>query len=240
MELTVKYSYVEQITPPRCRKPRPQRFDDGVAVLSIREVTAEQAPVAIIGREKNFETGEYLEPVSYRLFDGRLWTDSTVSGCTRRCSERYPAIGPELNLVKDSAMLSHTGLGIYVCVHDGKQGIADYLQGLARDWLIIDGQLCRPAGEPMYVVMTFGLSGNHGGTALLTDDHLNPNIRREAYFSLLELDQAVTHTLLVAGKRGDTVKVSTDPGFQFQVLIPAAIQWKNPAAGADDTAEAAV
>jgi len=238
MELTVKYSYIEQIIPPRCRKPRPQRFEDGVVVLSIREVTAEQAPVAIIGREEDCNSDNYLEPVVYRWFEGRLWTDCAVSNCSRRRASCYPALGPSLNLVKDSAVLSNPALGIYVCVHDGKQGIADYLQGLARDWLIIDGQLYRPAGEPMYVVMTFGLSGNHGGTALLTDDHLNPNIRREAYFSLLELDQAITHTLLVAGKRGDTVKVSTNPGFQFQVLIPAAIQWKNPNAGADDTAEA--
>ncbi|HEJ4407892.1 TPA: hypothetical protein SL557_000171 [Pseudomonas aeruginosa] len=239
MELTVNYSYVEQIIPPRCRKPRPQRFEDGVAVLSIREVTAEQAPVAIVGREKDHDSDNYLEPVVYRWFDGRLWTDCDVSNCSRRRASCYPALGPTLNLVKDSAVLSNPALGIYVCVHEGKQGIADHLQACAKDWLIIDGQLYRPAGEPMYVVMTFGLSGNHGGTALLTDDHLNPNIQREAYFSLLELDQAITHTLLVAGKRGDTVKVSTNPGFQFQVLIPAAIQWENPAAGADDTAEAA-
>lgn len=239
MELTVHYSYVEQIIPPRCRKPRPQRFNDGVTVLSIREVTADQAPVAIVGRQLNLETGEYMEPLTYRWFEGRHWTNCAVSGCSRRGSELYPALGGALNLVKDSAILSNTGLGIYVCVHEGKQGIADYLQAIARDWLIIDGQLNRPAGEPMYVVMSFGLTHNHGGTALMTDDHPNPNIRREDYFSLLELEQAKKYALKLAGVRGDTVKVSTDPGFLFEVLIPEAIQWKNPAACVDDTAKAA-
>ncbi len=239
MELTVNYSYIEQIIPPRCRNPRPTRFDDGVAVLSIREVTSEQAPVAIIGSEKDYQSDDYLEPVVYRWFEGRLWTNCAVSSCSRRRATNYPAIGPTLNLVKDSAVLSDTALGIYVCAREGRQGIAGYLQACTRDWLIIDGQLHRPAGEPMYLVMTFGLGGNHGGTALLTDDFLNPNIRVEAYFSLLELEQATEYALKIASERGDTEKVSTESGYKFELLIPEAIKWKNPALRADDTAQAA-
>jgi len=238
MELTVNYSYVAQVIPPRCRKPRPQRLDDGVAVMSIREVTAEQAPVAILGREQDYETGEYLEPIAYRWFDGKLWVNGPVSDCSRRRMERYPVLGQTLNLVKDSAILSDQALGIHVPAWDGKQLIADHIQACAHDCLIIDGQLHRPAGEPMYVVMTFGMSNNHGGTSLMVTDYLNPNIKTESHFSLLELQKAVAYTRDVASRRGDTVKVSTDPGFQFEVLIPEAIQWKNPA-GADDTGKAA-
>lgn len=239
MELTVNYSYVEQIIPPRCRKPRPTRFTDGVAVLAIREVTSEQAPIAIVGSEKDYQTEGYLEPVEYRWYEGRLWTSCAVSSCSRRRAKTYVTPGSTLNLVKDSAILSNTELGIYVCVHEGKQGIADYLQACTNDWLIIDGQLHRPAGEPMYLVMTFGLGGNHGGTALMTDDFLNPNIRVEAYFSLLELEQATEYALKIASERGDTEKVSTESGYKFELLIPEVIKWKNPALHADDTAQAA-
>jgi len=239
MELTVNYSYVERITPPRCRKPRLQRFNDGVAILSIHEVTAAQAPTAIIVTEKDRVTVSGTEQVIYRWFEGRLWTDTAVSGCSRRSEDRYPVLGPVLNLVNDSAVLSDYPLGIYACAHAGKQGIADYLAGEANDWLIIDGQLHRPAGEPMYVVMTFGLSSNHGGTALMCSDFLNPNIWPEAYFSLLEKEAATEYTMRVARNRGDSVKFSTDPGFQFEVLITEAIQWKNPSPQVDDTAQAA-
>jgi hypothetical protein len=239
MELTVNYSYVEQITPPRCRKPRPQRFDDGVAVLSIREVTAVQAPIAIMGTEKDYETGADLEPVIYRWFDSRLWTDSTVLYCSRRQPDRYPSIGQTLNLVNDNTVHSKPQLGIYVCAHEGKVGIAKHLASVANDWLIIDGQMHRPAGEPMYVVMTFGMSHNHGGTAMLCSDFLNSNIESEAYFSLLEKEAATEYTMQVATNRGDSVKFSTDPGFQFEVLITEAIQWKNPSPQVDDTAQAA-
>lgn len=239
MELTVNYSYVAQVVPPRCRKARPQRFDDGVAVLSVREVTTEQAPIAIIGSEMDLTTGTYREPLAYRWFESRLWTDCSVYSCSGKHSNKYPALGPSLDFVSDLTTLVDHDLGIYISAHAGKQGVADHLEAAANDWLIIDGQLHRTAGEPMYVVMTFGLGCNHGGTALMTADHLNPNIRVEAYYSLLELPQAVERTQKVATERGDTVKVSTDPGFQFEVLIPEAIQWANPALRGDDTADAA-
>ena len=46
---------------------------------------------------------------------------------------------------------------------------------------------------------------------------------------MLELNHATEYTLKVAGERGDTMKVSTDPGHRFEVLIPESIQWRNPA-----------
>jgi hypothetical protein len=230
MELTVNYSYVAQTIPPRCRKPRPQRFDDGVMVLSIREVSSQQAPIALLGSEMDCETGLYMEPVSYRWFEGQLWSNVPVHNCSRRRSVPYPDLPAVLNLINDNAMHSNTELGIYVGAHEGKEGIAAHLQACSASWLIIDGQLHRPTGEPMFVVMTFGLSGNHGGTALMVDDHLNPNIKPEAYFSVLEKEQANAYTLATAGNRGDTVKVSTNPGYRFEILIPEAIMWKNPAA----------
>ncbi|MCF5381974.1 hypothetical protein GIW05_00360 [Pseudomonas syringae] len=229
MELTVNYSYIDQIVPPRCRTPRPQRFADGVKVLFIREVTCDQAPIAIIGGAAERTESEAVDTIAYRWFEGRLWTDGPVSYCSRRGTDIYPVLNTSLNLVHDRSVLIDTQLGIYICVHEGKKAISEHLQACAHDWLIIDGQLHRPAPEPMYVVMTFGLSCNHGGTALMTSDFLNPNIRPEAYFSLMEIQQARDYTLKVAEGRGDTEKVSTDPGYKVQVLIPAAIKWKNPA-----------
>lgn len=239
MEITVNYSYVAQVIPPRCRKPRPQRFDDGVVALSVREVTGEQAPVAIKGIEIDISASNELEPVIYRWFEGKLWTDVAVYGCSRRRNDTYSPLPNVLNLISASATLSNIELGIYVGAYEGKDCIAAHLQACSTSWLIIDGKLHRPAGEPMYVVMTFGMSGNHGGTALMVDDHLNPNIKPEAYFSLLEQEQANAYTLAVASNRFDTVKVSTDAGYRFEVLIPEAIQWINPTACGATTSKAA-
>jgi len=237
MQLTVNYSYVEQIVPPRCRKPRPQRFDDGVAVLNIREVTTEQAPVAIIGIEQDAAGEHTHEPVAYHWFDGKLWTNCPLSDCSRDRS--YQQLGHTLDLVTDSSTVFHAETGIYVSLYDGKEVIAKYLSGVANGLLIIDGQLHRPAGEPRYRVMTFGLSHNHGGTFLSCANGLNPNLKPEAYFSLLELNEAIEYTRKVAEARGDTVKVGFEPGFRFEVLIPQAVQWKNPSLQAEEAATAA-
>lgn len=229
MILTINYSYIESITPPRCRKPRPARFDDGVAEVTIREVTGAQAPVAIISRKLSEPSAE---PVRYRWFDGRLWTETPILDCKRlRRGLPYALPSSTLSLVTDSANLTHHALGIWICVWEGKQGIMEYLHAWASDTLLVDGQLYRPAGEPRFVVMTFGLSNNHGGTALLCTDYFNPNIRADAYFSLVEKPSADEYAKQVALERGDTKKFSTDPGYAFEVLIPEAVQWKRPADG---------
>ncbi|MNJ77790.1 hypothetical protein D3C77_753750 [compost metagenome] len=74
--------------------------------------------------------------------------------------------------------------------------------------------------------MTFGLSNNHGGTSVLCTDFSNSNIKEEAYFSLLQLEQAQQYAASIASARGDTTSFSADPGFSFEVLIPEAIQVK--------------
>ncbi|QHF00420.1 hypothetical protein LCG56_28940 (plasmid) [Pseudomonas cannabina pv. alisalensis] len=228
MQLTVKYSYVESIIPPRCRNLRRVRFDDGLEVVTLREITREAAPVAIISASDSSEP-----PIEYRWFDGHLWTSCSVYGCSRQAHTSggtdydYPAPGPELSLVTDSVSMSRHDIGIFVSVSEGKLAIAEYLQRWAQSLIFIDGQVYRPAGEPRYVVMTFGLSNNHGGTAVLCTDISNTNIKEQSYFSILQLEQAKDYADRIAAARGDTTKFNADPGYTFEVLIPEAVQIRN-------------
>ncbi|MCS8479335.1 hypothetical protein N0575_14355 [Pseudomonas aeruginosa] len=231
MNVTFTYSYNHSIVPPRCRLPRTVREHDGLITVEIREIPPEQAPVAIISRNTS-DQGH--DPVEYRTFEGCLWTNCKLFAGARdnkaeggpNATHRMPE--PEISLVTESVTLSHWEQGIYIGAYQGKAGIGEYLERWARDRIIIDGQLFLPVGEPMYVVMTFGLSNNHGGTSLHCTDFLNANIKDSSYFSILEIDQALEYARQVAANRGDTIKFSVDPGFEFQVLIPKAVQWKNP------------
>lgn len=228
MQLTVKYTYVENIIPPRCRNPRRARFDDGLEVVNLREILREAAPVAIISASNSSEP-----PIEYRWFDGQLWTSCSVYGCSRQARTSggtdydYAAPGTELSLVTDSVSMSRHDLGIFVSVSEGKVAIAEYLHGWAKTLILIDGQVYRPAGEPRYVVMTFGLSNNHGGTAVLCTDISNTNIKAQSYFSVLQFEQAKDYALRIATARGDTTKFSADPGYTFEVLIPEAVRIRN-------------
>lgn len=64
-------------------------------------------------------------------------------------------------------------------------------------------------GEPRYVIMTFGLGHNHGGTALMIDTMYNVNISYKRYFSALQGDLAVAEANRIATARGDTKDVGT-------------------------------
>lgn len=228
MQLTVKYSYVENIIPPRCRNPRRARFADGLEVVTLREIQRESAPVAIISTSNGSEP-----PIEYRWFDGQLWTSCCVYGCSRQARTSggsdydYAAPEPEISLVTDSVSMSRHDIGIFVSVSEGKVAIADYLHRWAQSLILINGQVYRPAGEPRYVVMTFGLSNNHGGTAILCTDLSNTNIKEQSYFSVLQFEQAKHYAGRIAAARGDTTKFSADPGYTFEVLIPEAVQIRN-------------
>jgi hypothetical protein len=231
LDITFAFSYLHSVVPPRCRKARTVRANDGLVTVGIRHIDSAHAPVAIVCH--NTEQPAH-HPVEYRWFEGRLWTDSTIFCCARdlrskdgpNASYRLPE--QEISLITDSVMLSDSCQGIYVSAYLGKQGVTEYLQVWANDRIIIDGQIFRPAGEPMYVVMTYGLSNNHGGTSMHCTDWLNSNIMESAYFSLLERQKAEAYAHQVADARGDTVKRSVNPGFEFDVRISEAIQWKNP------------
>ena len=81
MLVTVRFSYIADVIPPRCRNPRPVRFDNGVEVVTLREIEALAAPVAIISTKADEPVPVRIE---YRWFEGQLWTSCNVFGCQRQ------------------------------------------------------------------------------------------------------------------------------------------------------------
>ena len=92
----------------------------------------------------------------------------------------------------------------------------------AKRYLLIDGAVWGESGEPRYVVNTFGLGHNHGGTGLFVDEYYNPNIAASNYFSALDGDKAVAYANKVAERRGDTNDVGKFEKM-IEVLIPEAV-----------------
>lgn len=229
MKLLVLFTCVEQRIPPRCRKPRRVSRDSSVE-LDIREVTAEQAPVAIRVGPEDSSLG-----FEYRWFDGRLWTSVNVS------SVRPPPLAAggkiwdcmpvpsRLDLRGDSAW-SHEHLHRMDATRRDHEAMVASFTVWAADTLIVDGVTYRPAGEPRYVVVTFGLSNNHGGTSVMLTDHYNENLRADRYFGLSERGRAVKVGDEVARDRGDTKSLPMRVlGPEIEVLMPDVLQVWNPA-----------
>lgn len=108
------------------------------------------------------------------------------------------------------------------------------------DFKIINGHLCEAIGEPRYVVMTFGLGGNHGlgwGTSLSVDHGFNSNIITERYYRIDQEAEANAAGLEIALRRGDT---KAKPHFKrrlydrFEIFIPEAVRMDRKHAGPVD------
>ena len=98
----------------------------------------------------------------------------------------------------------------------------------AEKYIIFDRKVWRSCGEPMYVVTTYGLGHNHGGTGFLIDNCYNPNISSKNYFNALEREQAITYGKQVALNRGDTDSVKKIGEFSnIEVLMPEMVR-RNP------------
>ena len=235
MKTKILFSYHENVIPPKCRKPRLVRFDDGEFTIEISEVSASDAPVAIRAKGAFIHRPDKSYTLEYRWWNGRLWSAKNIDGVeprgrtSRQDDWDYPAWPSELDLRSENGWQDDYTYSLYNRSHDGREQIHQYLADVAQHHLVIDGVPYRPVGEPRYVVMTFGLGQNHGGTACMMDSFYNSNISKDRYFSLLQRDQAIALATQIATQRGDTKSLPIDPhGPEWEICIPAAIQ-VNPA-----------
>lgn len=103
---------------------------------------------------------------------------------------------------------------------------ATELKKEASKRLVIDGLVWQRCGEPMYVVNTFGLGHNHGGTGLFVETFYNSNISKDRYYTALQGDAAMATANAIAERRGDTKYVGKFKKM-IEVRIPECVS-RNP------------
>lgn len=219
MKVTVRFSYTEDVVPPRCRKPRRTRFHDGELRVNIPEISKEMAPVAIVAtrRKSSWQSGYRIE---YRWYKNKLWTAVDMN------NYRHPEIPGVIDLTEGNH--SWPGISLYAgyLAHSTKFDAEKEIRSAMKLHLYIDGVHYRLTGEPRYEVNTFGMGRNHGSTAIFIEHCYNQNIGRDRYFSLLELDKAVALATDIATKRGDTksLPMRLNGGEKFEIRLPEAIR----------------
>ena len=104
MKTTILFSYHENVIPPKCRKPRLVRFDDGEFTIKIPEVSASDAPVAIRAKGEFIHRPDKSYTLEYRWWNGQLWSAKNIDGVeprgrtSRQDDWDYPAWPSELDL----------------------------------------------------------------------------------------------------------------------------------------------
>lgn len=95
-------------------------------------------------------------------------------------------------------------------------------------YLIFDNKIWKECGEPMYMINTFGLGHNHGGTGFFIEYYYNSNISKTNYFNALEREKAIAYGKSVAARRGDTESIEGMGDHDIiEVLMPEMVK-RNP------------
>lgn len=221
MKLTIKVHHTEMVTPPRCRKARPQEGESEITA-NIREVPADCAPVAFVVSEYDHE------PRTVRHYNGKLW---------RQIQDRQPQ--DEGTCERDKTRpfwfnqtaaqcnwqwLITPGYNWGWTLQQHKENAAER----AANYIIVDGEAYERTGEPYYSVTCFGLGNNHGGTGFFVGwaDYRD----RKTIWGMTAAgkDAAIEKGVEIALKRGDTGSVERirQTCYDIRVLMPETIKRK--------------
>ncbi len=199
MKIRTWIKYEESYLPPRCRKLRYRECEDYINV-NLKEVTPEEMKLA-------FEDNSYSGKGKIYYYKGKLW--SKVKSGKFMCNPKKSGIKTPLEELK--YVNAHCSIYFPRSWRDGEHPDKERMMSAARkaikNYVLIDGEIYEQTSEPRYVVNTFGLGHNHGGTGMFVAYHYNPNIRNDNYFSALDGKKAVEYANSVAAGRGDTKDV---------------------------------
>ena len=209
MEIQVEYQYQEEYLPSKRHRKLRLRDASGVMTVEVPEIAKASAPIAFLVHEILKD-----KPTDFRLWNGQLWKPVLWSERLARAEGLY-SVGA---LVTDIQHRMPYTSAI------GKEPVEQEKRQYAERHVIIDGVVYEQAKEPRYVVITFGLGHNHGGTSMFVEQWYNPNISKDRYFNALEREQAVELAKNIATSRGDTddlPRIGTT--CNIEVLIPDAV-----------------
>ena len=206
MKIKTWIKYEESYVPPRCRKLRYRECEDYINV-NLKEVAPDEMRLA-------FEDNSYSGKGKIYYYKGKLW--SKVKSGNFMCNPEEHGIKTPLEELK--YVNEHSSIYFPRSWRDGehpdKERMLSAARKAIRNYVLIDGEIYEQTAEPRYVVNTFGLGHNHGGTGMFVEYHYNPNIRNDNYFSALDGKKAVEYANSVAAGRGDTNDVG-----RFKELI---------------------
>ena len=202
IQSTIKY-YVPYI-PPRCRKPRYNEVTE-VVTHNLRETTFDKVELAF--------SVDYADKYNIYLYNNKLyvpvkfrpnmWSNEGLTNALEElvwahlnCSSYYAKEKnwtPNFNYEDKSQ-------------YETKEQIIKRIKSDLGNLLVIDGVLYERCYYPYYQICTFGLGGNHGGTALMP--HFAKRIRKvlkdDWCYSPYEFERANKKVIEVATNRRDT------------------------------------
>lgn len=243
MKFNIDFYYTESFLPSKRHRRLRSRRVQGSVEVEIPELS--DFPVAFIVHDyksvyanaksyKDFDgaSGEYrMFQEEIRTYAGKLFMPVRIThGCAislnfepldyirRQLSDRDHWNYYENDLFSEESIVVESDIQEHI----------DRIQEKAKNFIIFDGKVWEVCEEPMYVIITFGLGHNHGGTGFFVEYHYNTNISKNNYFNALERDQAIAYGKKIAAGRGDTKSIEGMGDHDIiEVLMPEMVK-RNP------------
>lgn len=226
MRFDINYYYSQKfLSTKKCRKERKRQIKNVVSV-NCTEPTAEQFQVAFIVHDmQSVQDGmtsydDYKsEECVFRMFDeeirtyeGKLYSPIRVTHgaaiSTVFEDEKYVICNLERIGDKDFGFGNDDEFSEEsIVVGDNRAEVEQAIIYAAENYIYFEGKFWRGCGEPRYVINTFGLGHNHGGTGMFIEYWYNDNIPNSNYFNALQREAAISYGKSIAAGRGDTESV---------------------------------
>lgn len=182
------YYSISDYIPPRCRKPRYASFETST-VVEIPVLS--ESDVALAFTVNDIHEGD-IEVIEY---NDKLYVPAKEN-------KRRENGGHNDLTVHSSDFSTQRDLGRIGATSE--DDFASMAHETISKQIVVGEKVYRETGEPRYVVQTFGLGHNHGGTGLLETWYDNENVAADAYFRADEFEKARARAIEVAKGRGDT------------------------------------
>lgn len=240
MKLTISYSFKQQYLPTKRHRKTRISFINDQSVFDVREVDLNEFPLAFEVETFRSVYNEASESTinsvfksftdQIRTWDGKLYKSLRYSYGAAISTVFLPA-------EKIVRMISN-GVTEYQCevdcpltdqsiiVADNKAEVIDRVRSEVDKHLFCEGHFWKECSEPMYLVLTFGLGYNHGGTGFFVTENYNDNISKENYFNALQRSEAIRFAVDTAARRGDTNDIAylKNPSPNIVVYMPQLVQ----------------
>jgi len=207
--ITVRGTYTREEIPYRCRKPRPVTHEV-TTTATVKSVTSEQAPVA-------FRVSYHEDVVS----DIRTYNNELYRPYLPFSQQEEPSTPGSIYFPSEVDNRNRHPFRGTSQIDSEDAYIAATQQHYDR-FLIIDGIVWEPASEPGYHVVTFGLGGFNGSTALMVSSRKDHGM----LFRADDFEAARAFAIETARERGDdpTPFIETPERYRrIEVLIPEAV-----------------
>lgn len=237
MLFNIEFWNIEKYLPTKRHKKLRERYVKNSVDIEIKEATEKEFPVAFIVHdyggvyEKNKSEATWgMINTEIRTYNGKLWKAVRYSECVSHGIGWMP-IPYIKNRIEDYAPYWKGGEEFTEESIIKENNITECKENIfrkAEDYIIFDGKVWKTCGEPMYMINTFGLGHNHGGTGFFIEYRYNSNISKNNYFNALEREQAIAYGKKVAVNRGDTNSIEGMGEHDIiEVLMPEMVT-RNP------------